>query len=125
MTGRPRVLAVDDRRENLLALLDVPGRLEAVHARHVGVEQDHREVVDQQLLQGVLAAADGDDLDGQPLQDRLQGHEVLAAVVHGQHPRSDARHDAVPGPGEPPGSSGTIHDAIVTSSSSRSTGLVT
>jgi hypothetical protein len=70
-----------------LAALDVLGGLEAVHAGHVGVEQDHREVVDQQLLERVLAAADGDDLDGQPLEDRLQRHEVLAAVVDGQHLR--------------------------------------
>ena len=66
-------------------LLDVLGGLEAVHAGHVGVEQDHRVVVDQQLLERVLAAADGDDLDGQPLEDRLQRQQVLPAVVDGQH----------------------------------------
>ena len=45
-----------------LALLDVPGRLEAVHAGHVRVEQDHRVVLGEQPLERVLPARDGHDL---------------------------------------------------------------
>ena len=50
----------DDRHvPGALAALDVLGRLEAVHVGHLRVEQDHREVVDEQLLERRLAAVDG------------------------------------------------------------------
>ena len=82
----------DDRDvPGALALLDVPGGLEAVHVRHLRVQQDHREVVDQQLLERVLAAGHRDQLDRQPLQDRLQREQVLPPVVDQRAPAASDR----------------------------------
>jgi hypothetical protein len=66
--------------------LDQLGGLDAVHARHLDVEQDHREVADEHLAQRLLAGVGLDDVDAQRLQDGLQRDAVLAPVVDEQDP---------------------------------------
>jgi hypothetical protein len=64
-----------------LPLADEGGRLEAVHARHVHVEQDHREILVQDVLQGLLAGLGLDQVLAQLGQDRLQHDELVGPVV--------------------------------------------
>ena len=72
--------------------LDQPGRLVAVHPRHLDVEQDHREVVDEHLAEGVGAGGGPGDVDVEGLEGGLQGEEVVGPVVDdedaGAHGRS-------------------------------------
>ena len=75
----------DDRdRARLLPLLDERGRLEAVEAGHLDVEQDHRDVVDEQLAQRGLAGTRANQVLPERLDDRLQRDEVLLQVVDEQ-----------------------------------------
>ena len=85
----------DDRNvPRPLALLDQLGGLEAVHARHLHVEQDRGEFIVQQVAQRLFARLDTDELLAQRLEDRLEREEVLRPIVdqeqlrllaHGQH----------------------------------------
>ena len=77
-----------------LALLDQLRGLEAVHARHLDVEQDRRELLVEQAPQRLLARRGADEIRVERLEDRLQGEQVLGAIVdqeelrpvrHGQH----------------------------------------
>ena len=77
-----------------LPLLDQLGGLEAVHPRHLDVEQDRRELVVQQPPQRLLARRGADEIGVERLEDRLEREQVLGPVVdqqqlgpggHGQH----------------------------------------
>jgi hypothetical protein len=75
----------DDRRLlRALALADQGGGLEAVHARHVDVEQDHREVGLQQLLQRLAARGGLHQVLAEVAQDRLEREQLVRAVVDEQ-----------------------------------------
>ena len=74
----------DDRDAlGLLALADDAGGLVAVHARHVDVEQDHRELALEQMAQRLLAGAGDHDL-GQILDHGADGEQVVLVVVDDQ-----------------------------------------
>ena len=72
----------DGRRLRALALADEGGGLEAVHARHVHVQQDHREVLVQDVLQRLLARLGLDQVLAELGQDGLQDDELVGTVVH-------------------------------------------
>ena len=75
----------DDRDVlGLRPLLDHLGGLEAVHVRHLDVEQDHREVVMQQPLERLLAGPRLDHVDRQRVEHRAQRQQVLRLVVDDQ-----------------------------------------
>ena len=75
----------DDRRvPRAVALADQRGRLEPVHARHLDVHQDHGEVGVQDAHQGLLAGAGRHQVQAHPLEDGLQGQQVVRLVVHQQ-----------------------------------------
>ena len=67
-----------------LELLDQLGGLEAVHARHLHVEQDHGELVVEQAPQRLFARLDADELLAERLEDRLEREQVLGPVVDEQ-----------------------------------------
>ena len=66
----------------LAPLPDEGGGFEAVHDRHVHVQEDEREIVAQQLAQGVLAQSALDDVEGRVVQEAFQGQQLLGQVVH-------------------------------------------
>ena len=77
----------DDRDvPRALELLDQLGGLEAVHARHLNVEQDHGVLVVEQAPQRLFARLDADELLAERLEDRLEREEVLRPVVDEQDP---------------------------------------
>ena len=69
------------------ALLDQRCRLEAVQLGHLHVEQDHRNVVAQQLSQRILARVRMEERLPERLEDCLEREQVLGAVVDEQHVR--------------------------------------
>ena len=72
----------DDRNElAALARLDQLRRLEAVHAGHLHVEQNHREVALEQAAQRVLARRRAHEALPERLENRLEREQVLRAVV--------------------------------------------
>ena len=73
-----------------LPLLDQLRGLEPVHARHLDVEQDRRELLVQQPPQRLLARVGADEVGVERLEDRLQGEQVLGAVVDEQQLRAVA-----------------------------------
>ncbi|CAN1574254.1 hypothetical protein MCELHM10_03567 [Paracoccaceae bacterium] len=111
----PRVVALEemrlvlvDRREEddrrpprLLARADQRRRLVAVHPRHEHVEQDHRELVAQQMPQRLGPRAGADHLAHAP-QHLGHGEEVPVVVVHredaGPRPRGNGGGLLRPGP---------------------------
>ena len=75
----------DDRRmRRLPAAADHRGRLEAVHVRHVDVEQDHGEFLLQQVAQRLPTGTRRDEVLAQALEDRLVDQELLGQVVDHQ-----------------------------------------
>src|SRR5471030_9287 len=70
------------------ALVDRLGRVEAVHAGHVHVEQDHREVVLEDLAQALLAGAGADHLVrllfGPLRQQTGQREQAVGVIVDDQ-----------------------------------------
>ena len=84
----------DDRYvPRALELLDQLRGLEAVHARHLDVEQDHGVLVVEQASQRLFARLDADELLAQRLEDRLERQQVLRPVVDQQAPGlAHARH---------------------------------
>ena len=75
-----------------VTLLDQLGGLKAVQARHLDIQQDHREVVSlQQPAQRLLTRLGGDELLAEWLEDRRQREQVLGTVVH----QEKSRHYAV------------------------------
>ena len=73
----------DDRHvARAFALLDQRRRVEAVELGHLHVEQDHGDLVPQQLPQRILAGMRVDEVLAERLQDGLEGEQVLGAVVH-------------------------------------------
>jgi hypothetical protein len=82
----------DDRRVRRLAPRpDELRRLEAVHARHVHVEQDHRALVVEQPAQGLLAGGSGDDVLVQLLEDGPEHHALVEPVVDDEDVRAVER----------------------------------
>ena len=79
-----------------LALLDQLRGLEAVHARHLDVEQDRRELLVEQAPQRLLARGGPDEVGLERLQDRLQGEQVLRPVVDEQQLRPVGHRRAQP-----------------------------
>ena len=72
----------DDRSvPRAVALPDQVGELEAVHAGHLDVHQDQREVVAQQPAQRLDAGAGPDEVLTQLAQRRLEDEEVAGRVV--------------------------------------------
>ena len=63
------------------APLDPGGGLEAVHAGHLGIKQDQREVVPEQGAQGVLPRVGAHQVEVQRAEDGLQRQQVLRPVV--------------------------------------------
>ncbi len=78
----------DGDMAGLAALADEAGGLVAVHAGHVQVQQDDREFLLQQPLEGLVARAGQDDLVPQLLQRADRGEQVPFVVVDDQHPRA-------------------------------------
>src|SRR5207244_3339014 len=75
----------DDRRVlRLLALADQGGGLEAVYIRHLNVEKDHGKLVVQEVLERFAAGGRLDQVLAEVAEDRLQGDQVLGAVVDQQ-----------------------------------------
>jgi hypothetical protein len=73
----------DDRNVlERLARLDQLRRLEAVHARHLHVEQNDGEVPLEQATQRLLARRGADDALSQRLENRLEREKILRPVVH-------------------------------------------
>jgi hypothetical protein len=85
----------EDHRGVLVAVaaLDQLDRLEAVEPGHAHVHHDHREVVVQQALEGILARRRGDHLTPERLKHGPQRHEALGLVVDDQD-RARAAHPA-------------------------------
>ena len=79
-----------------LALLDQLRGLEAVHARHLDVEQDRRELLVEQAPQRLLARRGADEVGLERLEDRLQGEQVLRPVVDEQQLRPVGHRAAQP-----------------------------
>ena len=73
-------------------LLDQLGELEPVELRHLHVEEDAREVVEQQLLQSRRRRGDRDEPVAERLEDRLKREQVLLAVVDEQDVRALLAH---------------------------------
>ncbi|MNQ73525.1 hypothetical protein D3C85_882580 [compost metagenome] len=94
----------DDRREaRQRAAAHQPGDLEAVHARHLHVQQDQADFFLQQAFQRGLAGIHGADLPFAVVQQCFHGGEVFLAVVHHQQDvgrrgllRLQARHGDLP-----------------------------
>ncbi len=68
----------------LVPAQDVLDVLAAVHPRHLHVEQDNGEVVEEQLAQRLLARARGDQVDAERREHGLERQEILLAVVDEQ-----------------------------------------
>ena len=68
--------------------LDQLRGLEAVHARHLDVEQDDREVVAQERRERLVARVREHELVAERLEDRLERDEVLGPVVDEQDVRA-------------------------------------
>ncbi len=72
----------DDRRMlGTLSLANQGGRLEAVHFRHVDVEQNDREVILQQAAQGLASGRRFHDILPEVGQRGLNGQNFLRNVV--------------------------------------------
>ncbi len=78
----------DGNPAGLAPLPDVAGRLVAIHARHVQVQQDDREVLQQQPLQGLVAGVRHHDLVAKLLQRAGGREQVALVVVDDQHARA-------------------------------------
>ena len=66
---------------------DQLGELEAVHLRHVHVQQNDREIASQQALERLPTGGGLDDVLAQFRQDRLMGQQVARLVVHQENVR--------------------------------------
>ena len=85
------LLVLADRREEddrdvlrALARLDQPRGLEAVDPRHLNVEQDDGEVVEEELAQRLVPRVRPDQRLAERLEDRLQREQVLRPIVDEQ-----------------------------------------
>ena len=67
-----------------LALLDQLRRLEAVEHRHLDVEQDDRDLVEQELAESLLPGMGVEQVLLERLEDGLQRKQVLRSVVDEQ-----------------------------------------
>ena len=66
------------------SLADQARRLKPVHAGHVDVEQNDREIVFQHVPQRLAPGVGADDVLVQILEDRLQREQLLRPVVDDQ-----------------------------------------
>jgi len=76
--------------------LDQARRVEAVHARHLDVEQDDRELTRQQVLERLFARIGADQRLRERLEDRFERQQVLRAIVDEQDVDFVGAHDASP-----------------------------
>ena len=82
----------DDRRvRGAPALADQRRGLEAVQRGHLDVQQHHRELPPQELLQRLLAGAGAHQLGVEVGQDQLQHLELGRVVVDDEHRRTGPR----------------------------------
>jgi hypothetical protein len=77
----------DGRRAAALAPADVARGLEAVHTRHLHVEQNDGEVLLEQRLERLLARPRHAQAHAQRLEHRLERQQVLPPVVDEQDAR--------------------------------------
>ena len=113
----------DDRDvPGLLTKLDQTGGPEPIQAGHLHVQHDEGELLAQEPPEGLLAGGDGGHVQSQRLEHRLEGQQVVRAIVHKQEPGATLRGRAV--------RRGLVghhrynHTRIRLRSLSRSTGLV-
>ena len=87
----------DGRMLRAWPLTDEPRRLEAVHDRHVDVEENGSEVAGQQTAQRIAAGADADDVRPELGEHRLQRRELVRVVVDDEDvdARGNVRHSAL------------------------------
>src|SRR5262249_44144667 len=78
------------------ALANQSGGFEAIHVRHVDVEQDHREILFEQPPQRLTAGLHRDHVLVQFLQHRFEDEEFLGKVIHDQNVDLTACHKAIP-----------------------------
>ncbi len=71
------------------------GELEAVHLRHLHIDERQRELVLQDQLNALVARACGDDVRIVPTQQRFERDQVLLDVVDHQNARTFG-HDDLP-----------------------------
>src|SRR5438128_1373643 len=88
----------DDRyRARSLTRLDDLGHLEAVHARHLYVEQNRGEVQNQYLLESFGSRVGANENLPQRLEDRFQREKILCTIVDEEDVRALIRLCAGPG----------------------------
>ena len=66
------------------ALADQGGSLQPIHARHVDVEQDDREVALKDLFQRLLARCGGEQILAEVLEDRPVDQQLVGPIVDDQ-----------------------------------------
>jgi hypothetical protein len=72
------------------------GQLEAVHLRHVHVDQGQRHVIFEQQLQRLATGPRAEDHQALTLEERIEGHEVFLDVVDSQEiDRRALRHHGI------------------------------
>ena len=84
----------DDRQLHpVRRLTEAPGDLEAVHPRHLHVEEDDREVVFPHAANGLLPRLCLDHLHVERFEDRTERDEVRGRVVDDENLRLTVAHD--------------------------------
>src|SRR5688572_28484102 len=72
----------DDRSEpRLFPFADQRRSLEAVHVRHIDVEENHRDVFLQKKLQGLAAGGSLNQILVELFEDGLERYQVLGPVI--------------------------------------------
>ena len=74
----------DRRRLGAWALPNQRRRFEAVHHRHIHVEQDHREILFEQTTQRLLSRTRADDILFQVGENRFVGQHLVGSIVDNQ-----------------------------------------
>jgi hypothetical protein len=87
--GRGREAGQEDDRDRPVLLLpaDRRRRLEAVHARHLHVEQDDRELFRLQAADRLLARGSGNHPRAERLEEQLERTQAVGVVVDDQNAR--------------------------------------
>ena len=77
-----------------LAALDQLRELVPVEIRHLDVEEDAGEILEQQLLERRGPRRDGDEAVPERLEYRLEREEILLVVVDEQDVRAGGAHES-------------------------------